>query len=119
MTPFEKALVAHLVGDWLLQNDWMARHKSRLAHPAAWVHGAIHGVLLGLALGWLGGLVLAVVHVLTDTRIPQRWWTRLFRQTADGPSALHVAIWGDQVLHIAMIACWLWLAPHIGAVSGA
>lgn len=114
MTPFENALVAHLIGDWLLQNDWMARNKANLAHPSAWVHGAIHALLLALALGWLGGLVLAILHVLTDTRIPQRWWTRVFRQTSEGPSAMHVAIWGDQVIHIALIACWLWLAPYLG-----
>jgi len=23
LTPFERALVAHLVADWLLQSDWM------------------------------------------------------------------------------------------------
>ena len=118
MTPFANALIAHLVGDWLLQNDWMARNKANLAHPAAWVHGAIHGVLLALALGWLGGVVLAILHVLTDTRLPQRWWARVFRQTTDGPSALHVAIWGDQVDHIAMIALWLHVAPLLSAAAG-
>lgn len=30
-TPFERALAAHLVGDWPLQNDWMAHHKARPA----------------------------------------------------------------------------------------
>ena len=63
LTPFERALVAHLVADWLLQNDWMAHHKCKLSHPAAWVHGGIHALALGWALGWvalalLGGLLL-------------------------------------------------------------
>ena len=111
MTPFEKALVAHLVADWLLQNDWMARNKSNLAHPAAWVHSGIHGVLLGVILGWLGGLTLGVLHMLVDTRFPQRWWGRLYRQTAEGPLHDHVMIWGDQVIHIALIALWFLVQP--------
>ena len=53
---FERGLVAHLVADWLLQNDWMALNKMNLRHPAGWVHAAIHGVLLGFALGWREGL---------------------------------------------------------------
>ena len=40
LTLFERALVAHLVADWLLQNDWMAHQKTSLSHSAAWVHGA-------------------------------------------------------------------------------
>jgi hypothetical protein len=113
MTPFEKALVLHLVGDWLLQNDWMATNKMKLSHPAAWVHGAIHGVLLGLALGWMGGLVLAVVHMAVDTRGPQQWWSRLIAQTQNGDIGVHVRIWGDQVLHIVCIALWLVAAPYV------
>ena len=42
----------------------MTRHKTRLAHPAAWLHGGIHGVLLGLILGWQAGLFLAAAHIL-------------------------------------------------------
>jgi len=113
MTLFEKALVLHLIGDWLLQNDWMARCKVDLRHPAAWVHAGIHAVLLSLVLGWVGGLVLGLVHMLVDTRVPQRWWRRVFQQTQDGEIALHVAVWADQVIHIATIALWLQAAPHL------
>lgn len=112
MTPFENALVAHLVGDWLLQNDWIARHKQSLKHPASWIHAGIHGVLLGLIFGWIGGVVLGVVHALIDTRGPQRFWGRLFRQTTDGPLGDHVLIWGDQVIHISVIFLWIHLSPH-------
>ena len=112
MTLFEKALVLHLIGDWLLQNDWMARNKQTLRHPAAWVHGGIHGVLLGLVFGWIGGVVLAAVHMLVDTRLPQRWWSRVFAQTRDGEMGIHVQIWGDQVIHISTLALWLLIAPR-------
>ncbi len=107
LTPFERGLIAHLIADWLLQNDWMANHKMDLKHPAAWTHAAIQAVALGLALGWQAGLILGVVHLLVDTRFPLRYWQRVYRQTTDGPAALHVAIWGDQVIHIASIAVWI------------
>ncbi len=107
LTPFERGLVAHLVADWLLQNDWMANNKMNLTHPAAWVHFAINAVALALALGWPAGLVLGFIHLLIDTRIPLRWWQRFFKQTSQGTVAFHVVIWGDQVLHIAAIAAWV------------
>jgi hypothetical protein len=109
LTPFERALVAHLVADWLLQNDWMAANKMKLLHPAAWVHGGIHFIGLTLALGWPSGLVLTAIHMVIDTRIVLRWWQRVFCQTREGPVALHVGIWGDQVLHIFSIALWIML----------
>jgi len=113
MTPFENALIAHLVGDWLLQNDWMARNKTDLSHPAAWVHSGIHAILLAIVLGWPAGISLGIIHVLVDTRVPQAWWGRTFRQTTTGPLGNHVLIWGDQVIHISMIALWLHLAPLV------
>lgn len=113
MTPFEKALVAHLVGDWLLQNDWMARNKTSLTHPAAWVHSGIHGILLGFALGWPAGIVLGFIHMVVDTRVPFNWWTKLIRQSTSGPFYDHLIVWADQVLHILIIALWLWLTPLV------
>ncbi len=112
MTLFEKALVLHLVADWLLQNHWMARHKDDLRHPAAWVHASIHGILLGFVIGWQGGVVLGLVHALVDTRVPQRWWCRVFAQTDSGEMGAHVRIWGDQVIHIVTIALWLLGTPR-------
>jgi hypothetical protein len=107
MTPFERGLVAHLVADWILQNDWMARYKTSLRHPAAWTHAAIQGVCLGLALGWQGGVVLGVVHLLIDTRRPVTWWMRTFKKCGQAPDAGTIAIWLDQTLHIVCIAVWV------------
>jgi len=111
LTPFERAFVAHLVADWLLQTNWMARHKSSVRHPAAWVHASIYGVCLGLALNWEAGIVLGLLHVLIDTGIPLRWWMTHFKESADVPEALHIAIWADQVIHIGAIAVWVAFMP--------
>ena len=107
LTPFERGFIAHLIADWLLQNDWMAKNKTNLRHPAAWTHATVHAVLLGLMLGWQAGLALGVMHLLVDTRLPLNWWQRIFRQTTAGPAALPTAIWVDQVIHIASIAVWV------------
>ncbi len=107
LTPFEKGLVAHLIADWVLQNDWMARNKTSLRHPAAWVHAGIHGVCLGLALGWLGGLVLGFVHLLIDTRVPVAWWIRHFKHSQHAPEAGIIAIGLDQTIHVVCVAAWV------------
>lgn len=86
-------LVAHLIADWLLQNGWLARHKSERRtrgwpmpdrwwdrHPAAYVHAGIHAVALTFVFG-LASLPLAVAHLLIDTRVPVAWWSRVTRQT--------------------------------------
>lgn len=107
MTPFERGLVAHLVADWVLQNNWMARNKTSLLHPAAWTHAAIQGLCLTLALGWQAGLVLGFVHLLIDTRAPVAWWMRCYKKCGQAPEASSIAIWLDQTLHIACIAAWV------------
>ena len=112
LTAFERGLVVHLLVDWLLQNDWMARNKVKLTHPAIWVHAGLHAGFLGVALGWPGGLALGIVHLLIDTRVPLRLWRRIFGQTTVGPTAMHTLIWADQALHILSIALWVSLAAR-------
>jgi hypothetical protein len=114
LTPFERGVVVNLIADWLLQNDWMARNKQSLRHPAAWTHAAIHAVLLTLALNWRAGIVLGVVHLVVDTRRPLNWWQKVFRQTIDGPMAMTLKVWADQVLHIVAIALWVEISVRFG-----
>ncbi len=97
-------IVIHLFCDWILQNDWMARNKSNLRHRAAYVHSSIHLLGLLLIFSWWMALLLALSHLLIDTRVPLAWWRRIFRQTTTGEAALHVAMWSDQVAHISMLA---------------
>lgn len=97
-------LVWHLFADWLLQNDWMARNKASLRHLAAWVHSGIHLVGLLLIFPPLAAVVIALTHLIIDTRLPLIAWRNIFRQTRTGSAALHVAMWGDQVAHIFILA---------------
>jgi hypothetical protein len=112
-------LVAHLIADWPLQNDWMANNKAKLRHPAGYTHAGIHGALLALVFGWVA-VPLAVAHLLIDTRAPVAWWSKLIRQTQPRGETVvtwehprpvvaydvgtEVRFWTDQVFHIATIA---------------
>ena len=105
-------IVAHLFCDWILQNDWMARNKSNLQHPAAWVHSGIHLVgLLFVFPAWMSVLI-AITHLFIDTRVPLVWWRKFYHQTTEGPVALHVAMWGDQVAHISILAISALIIGH-------
>jgi len=114
-------IIVHLVCDWLLQNHWQANNKASLSHPAAWIHSGIHTIGLLLVFPPLVALIIGLLHLFIDTRIPLNWWRRVYRQTrimpipidtiarmvatqAHNNIALHVSMWGDQVLHIAVIA---------------
>lgn len=106
-------IVIHLVCDWLLQNHWMAMNKANLRHPAGYIHAMIHvtGLLLILPPG--AAFVVGITHLLIDTRKPVQWWQRVYGQTVEGPYAIHVQIWLDQVLHIAVIAVAAWVMVQV------
>lgn len=103
-------VTVHLVIDWLFQNEWMAVNKANLRHPAGWVHAGLHFVGLTFVFPVQWALFIAAIHLLVDTRKPLIWWRKTYRQTVAGAAALHVAMWGDQVVHwavICLVALWV------------
>jgi hypothetical protein len=109
VTLFEKALIAHLIADWFLQNRWQSDHKVNLRHRAAWVHSGIHLAALLCVFWFPMALAVAVTHLLIDTRKPLEWWRGFYGQTTEGPMAIHVAIWQDQASHVLVLAAAAWL----------
>ena len=55
------------------------------------------------------GLVLGILHLLIDTRVPVTFWIRYFKKCNHSPDASSIAIWLDQTLHIVCLGGWLWL----------
>ncbi|MEZ4734610.1 MAG: DUF3307 domain-containing protein [Caldilineaceae bacterium] len=96
--------VVHLIADWLLQNDWMALHKTNLRHPAAWVHSGIHAVGLCLVFVWPLAVLIGITHLLIDTRKPLLWWMRVIKQIPPDVRFPLIEIWLDQAMHIAVLA---------------
>lgn len=125
-------IVLHLIADWPLQNDWMAKNKANFGHRAGAVHAGIHGLVLSLVFGW-AAIPLSILHYLIDLRKPVEWWSKLIKQTQpegdyalvgqdplrEDPEGEHrflvtsvplydigleVRFWTDQVFHITCIA---------------
>ncbi len=133
LTPSELliwGIVAHLIADWLLQNEWMAVNKMKRRertkysifksdgplptpwydrHPAAYVHSGIHLLFLIPVFGLLPAIMLAVTHLIIDCRTFVAWYSEeVIQQTQPSGKGFDIGadvrIWTDQVFHILMIA---------------
>jgi biotin transporter BioY len=112
MTTFAWLFIGHLIGDWLLQNDWMARGKTqKLLTWAGAVHSAIYTTIVMGAV-WLAGLpgvsparyailglVVFLSHWWIDAAGAAAWWMRVFHQSNREIVRLVV----DQMLHILVL----------------
>jgi hypothetical protein len=50
------AIIGHMVGDYVLQNDWMATNKSRTDTEDDWIVCAIHAAIWLACVEFFGGL---------------------------------------------------------------
>lgn len=109
------ALVGHLVGDYLAQNDWMALNKKKSTLHCA-VHCAIWTLCVVTFAGWWSWPVIAALfatHFAQDRTNIIRWWMSLVgqEQFAAGPCSPWSIIVVDNVWHIVTIwAVWRFLA---------
>lgn len=101
---FVWGFVLHNIADWFWQNDWMAVNKVNPRHPAGWIHAGLHAVILLLIFPVWAALAIGVIHWVIDLRFILTRWKHIFRQSIDGPVAIHVAIWQDQVAHWCVLA---------------
>jgi Protein of unknown function (DUF3307) len=108
-------LAGHLVGDWVVQNDWQATNKTR-SWAALTAHVASYHLIMGLLLllpilrdGWPAGKALAALAVsaMTHAVIDRRWPVRALLRAAGSPGFATVE-WGvnavDQALHLFILA---------------
>jgi len=67
-------LIAHLIGDYVLQNHWMANNKTK-----AWLPAILHVLLYGIPFLVLGAnfwqwLIIVSTHLIIDHyRLAQYW----------------------------------------------
>ena len=105
-----EALVGHLVGDYLVQNDWMALNKKKstfhcLVHCLLWATS----VCLFSGWGWWAFFILFATHFIQDRTNIVFWWMSLIgqKQFASGVCAPWSVIVVDNVWHIVTIfAVW-------------
>jgi hypothetical protein len=112
---FAAFLVAHMVGDYLFQTDWQARHKrgglsgDRIALKALLAHVTTYTLAFLPALIWIGtelepawalvaGVLIFVPHLLIDDgRVVSLYLVRVKR--ADGMN-IGLAASVDQSFHV-------------------
>lgn len=131
-------LVAHFIGDFLLQSDWMATQKSK-QNAVLTLHALVYSLCF-FPLGWKFWLLTFYSHWATDwvtSRLTSRLWF-VKRTTAGecwrtlepetpalpGVHQLQKAYWvdylpsrhwffvtigADQLIHMATLAATLWL----------
>lgn len=114
-------LIGHMVGDFLLQNDWMARNKAQnswicLLHATIWTIMVL--AFSDVPLGYFEHDVptFAVVHIwllgthfFIDRFGLARYWMRMMEQEQfrTGPCAPWSTIVVDNTLHLLTIwAAW-------------
>lgn len=111
MNLFTWLFIGHLVGDWLLQNDWMAKGKrKKVFHPGGLVHYTIYTVTLlvvfsfgSTSVGVVNMLVVAIIafvtHLIIDGTNIVSGWINLLKQT-DIPM---VRVMVDQTFHMLVL----------------
>lgn len=110
------AIIGHLVGDYILQNDWMAKNKKASSVPCA-VHCCLWTASVCLFAGWVSPLVIAVLwieHFIQDrTQIVRFVMTRITGQAGftEPPFAPWSLIVVDNTWHLVTIwAVWRFIA---------
>lgn len=112
MNTFSWLLLGHLVGDWLLQSDWMARGKKQnLFSLAGLAHVTVYTFVITTALWLAEGSKLAPIlysslilliftsHWLIDTTLLVEGWMHFFGQSRE-----LVRLMIDQTLHLLVLA---------------
>ncbi|SRR5690606_2527777 len=112
MTIFSWLLIGHFVGDWMFQNDWMARDKrGRWWSSQCVIHCIVYTVIM-LVFAWFGsgqsasatqlGILFSVTiitHWLIDGFNLAEIWGRVVNQTQSD----FVRIVVDQTMHIFVL----------------
>jgi hypothetical protein len=123
MNLFDWLLVAHLVGDFLLQTDGMAKHK---VHRWPWMlrHVGLYMAVISVVLLIYGlrqpdalwavvivWLFLALTHVILDRRVFTAWW---MRSVGISPEHPWLSIVVDQVFHVLTLAIAAQVLTSVG-----
>lgn len=103
-------IAAHLAGDFLLQNNWMASNKAR-SHVACAAHVATYllpfiALVALIGAPWLSILLVGAQHYAQDRYALHLRWMTVYGQTPPdkwpvGPMCV------DQAMHIAWMAAVL------------
>jgi len=108
-------LIGHLVGDYILQNDWMAQNKKKSWFPC-FVHCVLYTLAVMLFTGWniVWAPAVFVSHYIFDRTGIVMWYMKITKKTIpDGQSMSDpkvmffplVYVGVDNTLHL--VCLWL------------
>jgi len=104
-------IYAHMIGDYLLQNDWMAQQKKKSSFRCL-VHVLSYMIpFLFCGLSWWQLVAIAAQHYLIDRTNFVTWFmdfkgSHVFATNACFPWSVIVT---DNILHILWIAFVVWI----------
>jgi hypothetical protein len=104
-------IYAHLIGDYILQNDWMALNKKKKTLPAL-VHVVVYCVpFLFCSMSWWQIILIGVQHFFQDRTTFIIWFMRVkgSDKFAAGPCSPWSIILTDNIMHILWISFVVWL----------
>lgn len=90
----------HLVGDYLLQNDWMANEKTKNFLPA-FLHATIYSIPFMFLVSWEAWLVIYVTHFFIDRYRLATYWIQAINST---PNRSNFGYGKDKPMFVSM---WL------------
>lgn len=95
-------IVAHLVGDYLFQNRWMALNKKLNINICA-LHALIYALSIAVICGWYDwkGIVVFVTHLIIDYLGIGAMWRQFFSHDTELPWT----ILSDNTMHLVIL--WL------------
>ena len=94
--------VAHLIGDYLFQNDWMQKKTASSFHAA--IHAFTYALpFLCCGLRWWQVAVIAAQHFAQDRLGWAKIWQRFVRQTPPDKWPVGTLL-VDQTIHVLFIA---------------
>lgn len=112
MTVFESLLMAHILGDWLLQTEWQALNKAT-SWRAMLTHVIVyHVIVLAVLVARFGFgdpevyavvVFLAVIHTVLDRQRPVRRLMRGLRLTVEREPDGWMRVAVDQSLHLLVL----------------
>lgn len=102
---------AHLIGDYLLQNDWMANQKKKKIWPCL-VHVIFYMLpFLLCQMQWWQLLAIGLQHYLQDRTNFVVWFMKIkgSKHFAEPPCAPWSIFLTDNIIHLLWIQIVIWL----------
>ncbi|REB10129.1 DUF3307 domain-containing protein [Sporosarcina sp. BI001-red] len=109
MTLFSYLIVGHLIGDYLLQTNWMASGKATKWAPLlthCFVYTSVVSVAFLISTGMISFWMVVIIflsHIILDRRRFVAWWALAIMGVKEGEPAWLLII-ADQVFHIIVLA---------------